>query len=128
VVFLAVVVVVDEDVVDDRPEFLSFDFVLEVVAVLALVDVAGGSGAGGAVAVVAGGVAAASAVGSTRLPAAAPGRGSEPAGDAWAGGDVAGRAGAASDWGDGGGFAVSGAGITVSASSLSGAFGSDRAT
>jgi hypothetical protein len=121
VVFLAVVVV-DEDVVDDFPEL--FDF-FSVVAVVALVDVDGGSAAGGGVTVVDGGVAA----GSTRVPAVAPGRGSELAGDAWAGDGVAsaeGRAGAASVGGDGGGTAVSGAAVTGSATS-SGASGTDRA-
>ena len=116
--------------VDDLAEVLSvFDFGLAVVAVVALVDVEGGSGAGGAVAVVDGGVAAADAAGSIKLPAVAPGRGSELAGDAWAGDDVApaeGRAGAASDGGDGGGT-VSGAGAADSAASSSGASGTDRA-
>ena len=116
--------------VDDLAEVLSaFDFGLAVVAVVALVDVEDGSGAGGAVAVVDGGVAAADAAGLTKLPAVAPGRGSELAGDAWAGDDVApaeGRAGAASVGGDGGGTAVSGAAVTGSATS-SGAAGTDRA-
>jgi len=125
VVFLVVVVVVD-----DLPESLDFDldFDLEVVAVVALVEVGGGSG-GGAATAVGGGVAAAPADGSDRVPAAAPGRGSELAGDAWAGDDVApaeGRAGAASVGGDGGETAVSGAWITGSATS-SEAAGTDRA-
>jgi DNA-binding response OmpR family regulator len=130
VVFFAVVVV-DEDVVEDLSEFLEsdFDFGLEVVAVVPLVDVDGGSGSCGAVTVVDGGEAAADAVGSIRVPAVAPGRGSELAGDAWAGDDVAsaeGRAEAASG-GDGGGTAVSGAAVTGSATSPSGASGTDRA-
>ena len=93
-------------------------------------DVVDGSGATGAVTTVAGGVAAAPAGGSTRAPAVAPGRGRELAGDAWAGDDVApaeGRAGAASVGGDGGGTAVSGAGVTGSATSPSGAAGTERA-
>ena len=123
VVFFAAVVVV----VDDRPELFEpdFDFALAVVA---LVDVGGGSGAGGAVTDVGGGVAAAAAVGSTRAPAVAPGRGSVLAGDAWAGDDGApadGLAGASSVGGDGGGTAVSG--VAGSATSPSGAAGTDRA-
>jgi hypothetical protein len=125
-VFLCVVVV-EDDVVDDLPEFLS-DFDLEVVAVVALVGV-GAGGAGGTITVVAGGVAV-DAAGSTKVPAVAPGRGSELAGDAWAGDDVAsaeGRAEAASLGGDGGGTAVSGAAVTGSATSPSGPSGTDRA-
>ena len=129
VVFLAVAVV-DEDVVEDLPELFESDFdCFEVVAVVALVDVAGGSGSGEAT-VVDGGEAAAVAVGSIRAPAVAPGRGSELAGDARAGDDVApaeGRAWAASVGGDGGGTAVSGAGVMGSATSPSGASGTDRA-
>ena len=131
VVFFAVVAV-DDDVVDDRPAFFpsDFDFGLEaVVAVLALVAVGGGGGAGGAVTAVDVGVAAAAAAGSTRVPAAAPGRGSDLAGDVWAGVGVAsaeGLAEAASVGGDGGGT-VSGAGVTGSAASPSGAAGTDRA-
>lgn len=126
VVFLAVVVV--EDDVVDRPELLESDFFLAVVAVVALVDVGGGSGAGGAVAVVDGGVAAAAAAGSIRVPAVAPGRGSELAGDAWAGDDVApakGLAGEASVGGDVGGTAVSG--VVTGKATSSGAAGTDRA-
>jgi hypothetical protein len=118
--------VVDEDVVDDLSDF---DF-LPVVAVVALVDVDGGSVTGGVVTAVLGGEAAATAGGSIRVPAVAPGRGSELAGDARAGSDVApaeGRAGAASVGGDGGGTAVSGAGAAGSAASPSGAPGTDRA-
>lgn len=123
------VVVVEDDVVDDLSEAFEpdFDFGLAVVAVVALVGVGGGS-AGGAVTPVDGGEAAAPAAGSTRAPAVAPGRGSELAGDA-AGDDVApaeGLAGAASVGGDGGGTAVSGA-ETGSATSPSGAAGTDRA-
>ena len=124
--FFAVVVVVD-----DLPELFEsdFDFGLAVVAVVALVDVGGGSGATGVVLTVDGGDAAAAAGGSTRAPAVAPGRGSELAGDALAGDDVApaeGRAGAASVGGDGGGTAVS-PDVKGSATSSSGAAGTDRA-
>lgn len=126
VVFFAVVVVVD-----DFPELFEsdFDFGLAVVAVVALVDVGGGSGATGAMLTVDGGVAATAAVGSTRAPAVAPGRGSELAGDARPGDDAApaeGRAGGASVGGDGGGTAVSGD-VKGSATSSSGAAGTDRA-
>lgn len=120
--FFAVVVVVDDLLV-------LFDFGLAVVAVVALVDVGGGSGATGAVLTVVGGLAATAAVGSTRVPAVAPGRGSELDGDA-AGDDVApagGRAGEASIGGDGGGTAVSGEDLKGSAISSSGAAGTDRA-
>jgi hypothetical protein len=113
-------------VVDDLPVF--FDFGLAVVAVVALVGVGGGSGATGVALTVVGGVAATAAVASTRVPAVAPGRGSELAGDA-AGDDVSpaeGRAGAASIGGDGGGTAVSGD-VKGSATSSSGAAGTDRA-
>jgi hypothetical protein len=116
--FFAVVVVV----VDDLE--VEFDLGLAVVEVVALVDVVGGSGATGAVTTVDGGVEAAPAAGSTRAPAVAPGRGL--AGDAWAGDDV-GRAGAPSVGGAGGGTAVSGADVTGSATSPSGAEGTDRA-
>jgi hypothetical protein len=115
--FFAVVVVVDDFEVD-------FVFGFSVVAVVALVDVDDDSGTTGAVAAVVGGVAAAPAAGSTRVPAVAPGRGL--AGDAWAGDDV-GRAGAPSVGGDGGGTAVSGVDVTGSATSPSGAAGTDRA-
>jgi len=118
--FFCVVVVVD-DVVDDLDEFLS-DLDVDVVVVVALVDVDAGGATGGAMTVVVG-VAATVAAGSIKVPAA-PGRGTEPAGD-----DVApagGRAGAASVGGDGGGAAVSGAVVTGSATS-SGAAGTDRA-
>ena len=73
--FFTVVVVVDDLLV-------LFDLGLAVVAVVALVEVGGGSGATGAVLAVVGGLAAAAAAGSTRVPAVAPGRGSELAGDA----------------------------------------------
>jgi hypothetical protein len=119
--FFSVVVVVDDLLV-------LFDFGLTVVAVVALVEVGGGSGATGAVLTVVVGVAATAAFGSARVPAVAPGRGSELAGDA-AGDDVAsaeGRAGAASGGGDGGGTAVSGD-VKDSATSSSGAAGTDRA-
>jgi hypothetical protein len=129
-----VVVVVFFVVVDvvDLPELFEsdFDFGLAVVAVVALVDVGGGSGATAGAFAVDGGVAATAAAGSTRVPAVAPGRGSELAGDAWAGDDVApaeGRAAAASVGGDGGGTAVSGADVKGSATSSSGAAGTDRA-
>jgi hypothetical protein len=109
--FFAVVVVVDDLAV-------LFDFGFAVVAVVALVDVAGGSGTG-AVLTVVGGLAATAAAGSTRVPAVAPGRA--------AGDDVApagGRAGEASTGGDG---AVSGEDVKGSATSPSGAAGTDRA-
>lgn len=125
--FAVVVVVVDDLLELFEPDF---DFGFSVVAVVALVDVGGGSGALGVVFTVVGGLAAAPADGSTRDPAVAPGRGSELAGDAWAGDDVApaeGRAGAASSGGDGGGTAVSGADVKGSATSSSGAAGTDRA-
>ena len=118
--FFTVVVVVDDLLV-------LFDLGLAVVAVVALVEVGGGSGATGAVLAVVGGLAATAAAGSTRVPAVAPGRGSELAGDA--AGDVAppeDRAGAASIGGDGGGTAVSGD-VKGSATSSSGAAGTDRA-
>jgi hypothetical protein len=116
--FFSVVVVVDDlDVL--------FGFGLAVVAVVALVEVGGGSGATGVVLTVVGGLAATAAAGSTRVPAVAPGRGTELAGD-----DVApaeGRSGAASVGGDGGGTAVSGGDVKGSATSSSGAAGTDRA-
>jgi hypothetical protein len=123
--FLAVVVVVV-----GLLDFLEPDFGLAVVAV---VEDDGGST--GAVAVVVvdddeeDGAAAAAAPGSTRDPAAAPGRGSVLAGDAGAGVDVApaeGRAGAASVGGEVGGVAVSGEGLAAT-SSASSATGTDRA-
>jgi hypothetical protein len=109
-------------VVDDLP--VLFDFGLAVVAVVALVEVEGGSGAAGVALTVVGGVAATAAVGSTRVPAVAPGRESELAGDA-AGVTPAEGRGATSTGGDGGGTAVSGD-VKGSATS-SGAAGTDRA-
>jgi len=114
--FFTVVVVVDDLLV-------LFDFGLAVVAVVALVEVDGGSGGAGAVAAVVGGLAATAAAGSTRVPAVAPGRGSELAGDVAPPED---RAGAASIGGDGGGTAVSGD-VKGRATSSSGAAGTERA-
>ncbi len=116
--FFSVVVVVDDLLV-------LFDFGLAVVAVVALVEVEGGSGATGVALTVVGGVAATAAVGSTRVPAVAPGRESELAGDA-AGVAPAEGLGATSTGGDGGGTAVSGD-VKGSATSSSGAAGTDRA-
>lgn len=113
-------------VVDEPFGFLESDFGFVVVVGLTVV-VEDDSGGAGAVTVVEG-TAAATAV-SARVPAVAPGRGSELAGDASAGVDVApaeGRAGAASTGGDGGGTAVSGAGAAGSAIS-SVETGTDRA-
>jgi hypothetical protein len=127
VVFLSVVVVVDDDVVDDFADVLASDFALSFagLAVVLVVD-DGGSGVGGAVLVVDGSTPAAPAFGSTGVPAVAP----VLAGDAGAGDDVApaeGLAGAASDWGDGGGIPASGADVAGRATSSPGATGWDRA-
>jgi hypothetical protein len=122
VVLLAVVVVVDDDVVDDFPEFLS-GFVLVVISaglpVVAVVVVASGAGA---VVVVDDCTAAGPALGSARVPAVAPGRGSGLAGDVGAGDDVAPSVGldgvpsVGRDWG----AWVSGAETAGSATSTSG--------
>ena len=116
--FFTVVVVVDDLLV-------LFDLGLAVVAVVALVEVEGGSGGTGVAPTVVGGAPATAAAGSTRVPAVAPGRESELAGDAAGVASAEGR-GATSTGGDGGGTAVSGD-VKGSATSSSGAAGTDRA-
>jgi hypothetical protein len=123
--FDVVVVVVDDvDAIDARSEWLEpfwSDFELESTDGWVVVVVDGGAGA---VLVVDDDAAA-----STKVPAVAPGRGSVLAGGAEAGDDVEppeGLAGSASVGEDGGGTAVSGAGVAGSAT-LSAAAGRERA-
>lgn len=124
---LFAVVVVVEDLPDFFWSVLGLSAGLAVVAVVE--DEGGAAGAVTVVEVDDGGAAAATAPGSARDPATAPGRGSVLAGDAGAGVDGApaeGLAGAASVGVAVGGTAVSGEGAGA-ATSVSGATGTVRA-
>jgi hypothetical protein len=121
------VVVVDLRVVD-VVEFFESDFFFDGLAVVAVVEV-GGSGAAPAVVVVDG---AGGAAALTKVPAVAPGRGSELAGGAGAGGDAdpaEGLAGVASTGGDGGGAAASRVAVSgeAGAGAATSPAGTDRA-
>jgi hypothetical protein len=123
VLFDVVGVVVDDEAFDPRSEPLEpfwsdFDFGSTDGSGMVVV----GGGAGAVLVVV-------DAAASTKVPAVAPGRGSVLAGGVGAGDDVEpaeGLAGSASVGGDGGGTAVSGAGVAGSAT-LSAAAGRLRA-